>query len=107
MPGEPAVEQGRLTWSGNFVVIKRAAAHSGTLFPTLIQNGAFSWPGAYLDARFAFYAKSWPSGAFRLLNGVEEDPMCGETLHLGCPQPGRPLGGRIGKPDAARISPPI
>ena len=31
--------------------------------------------------------------------------MYGEALHLGYQQPGRPLGGRIGKPGAVRDLP--
>ena len=65
----------------------------------------FSFPCACLDARFAIYAKNWSSESFQLPIEVEEDPMYGEALHLGYQQPGRPLGGRIGKPGAVRDLP--
>ena len=89
------------------LLIKRAATHSGTVFSTVSQNDAFSCPGAYSDAIFAFYARNRSSGAFRLSIGVEEDPMYGEALHLGYQQPSRPTGRCIGKPGAVRDLPLI
>ena len=87
--------------------LKRAATHSGTVFVAVSQNDVFSCPGAYSDAIFAFYAKNRSSGAFGLSIGVEEDPMCGEALHLGYQQPARPLGGALASRAQCAICPDL